>query len=121
MSTESKASSKHRKLTQAELIAMATGRFGEDWKKWAFRCPNCGDVASFADFEKVGADAAGCGQHCIGRHMGALDKTKLAKAQRGCDWTAYGLLRGPWEVVVPADENGPERSIWSFPLAEVQS
>lgn len=119
MNTETKVTREHRKLTQAELIAMATGRFGEDWKKWAFQCPNCGDVASFADFEAVGADAAACGQHCIGRHYGALS-TK-GKAERGCDWAAYGLLCGPWEVVVPADETGPERSVWSFPLAQVSA
>lgn len=107
----------YRKLTQAELIAMATGRFGQDWKSWAFRCPGCGDVASFAEFEALGADSALCGQHCIGRHMGAMDKNP--KTERGCDRAAYGLIAGPWEVVVPADENGPERSMWAFPLAEV--
>lgn len=120
MSTEAKASSEYRKLTQADLMALATERFGEDWLKWAFECPRCGDVATFQDFKDAGAGAALCGQECLGRSLGALDKPKPTN-KRGCDWVAYGLIRGPWEVVVPADEHRPERSVWSFPLAAVSS
>lgn len=116
--------SEYRKLTQAELVAEAEERFGKDWLDWAFTCPSCGDVATFRDFKQTGAGAALCGQHCIGRHLGALNKhsnrPNRKKDRRGCDWTAYGLIRGPWEVVVPADEHGPERSIWSFPLATAE-
>lgn len=112
MSTETK----HRKLTQAELIAEATERFGPDHLAWAFQCPACGDVASFGDFKQAGADPGRCGQECIGRQLGATKKPPTN--ERGCDWAAYGLLRGPWEIVVPADEHGPERSVWGFPLAE---
>lgn len=112
--------SNSRKLTQAELVELATERFGGDWLTWAFKCPNCEDVASFQDFKDAGADAALCGQECIGRHLGALTNRGNANYQgRGCDWAAYGLFRGPWEVVVPADGDRPERSVWSFPLAEV--
>lgn len=104
-----------RKLTQAELMAEAKERFGDDWMKWAFCCPRCGDVASFGDFKEAGAEAHLAGQECIGRTLGALGNGEYEG--RGCDWCAYGLLRGPWEVVVPADEEKAERSIWSFPLA----
>lgn len=107
---------KYRKLTQDELHAEARARFGDDPKTYAFRCPHCGDVASIGDFINVGADPAAAGQECIGRSLGALDKG--AEPSRGCAWAAYGLFRGPWEVVLPAEGDKPERSAWSFPLAD---
>lgn len=106
--------SKVRKLTQAELIAEARERFGDDQNAWAFQCPSCGDVATVKDFIDLGAGTFPVGQDCIGRHLGAL---KMGYTGRGCDWVAYGLLRGPWEVVLPAEGDQPERSVWSFPLA----
>jgi hypothetical protein len=106
----------HRKLTQQQLGELARERFGNDPKTYAFKCPSCGDVATIADFIEAGApDAAG--QDCIGRHLGALSKT-AKYAGRGCDWAAYGLFRGPWEIVMPAEDGKPERSAWSFPLAD---
>jgi len=119
------APTKYRKLTQAELLAEATERFGPDPMDIAFRCPNCDDVATIREFKEAGASTAAPGQDCIGRHLGALDKAKHASAEgyrkkggRGCDWAAYGLFRGPWEIVVPAEGDRPERSIWGFPLAD---
>lgn len=108
--------SKYRKLTQAELIAEATALYGADPIAWAFQCPTCGDIATPADFKAADSDPNLIGQECIGRSLGALAKPKPTNT-RGCDWVAYGLFRGPWEVVVPADGDEPERSIWSFPLA----
>ncbi|MEU5945112.1 VVA0879 family protein [Micromonospora sp. NPDC047465] len=107
---------KHRKLTQDELMTEAAALFGDDPMKWAFRCPHCGDVATPADFKEAGASPGMAGQECIGRSLGALKKPKPTNT-RGCDWAAYGLFRGPWEVVVPAEGDKPERSIWAFPLA----
>ncbi len=112
----------HRKLTQAELLAEARDRFGDDPKQYAFRCPNCGDVASIQDFIDAGADPDRTGQECIGRCLGALTvaagKAGRNSKGRGCDWAAWGLFRGPWEIVLPAEEGKPERSAWSFPLAD---
>lgn len=107
----------HRKLTQAELMAEAKERFGDDWLTWAFECPRCGDIASFADFKAAGAQASACGQECLGRTLGALTKNGKYEG-RGCNWAAYGLFHGPWEVVLPADDKHPERTVWSFPLAD---
>lgn len=111
--------STYRKLTQAELVAEATERFGPDIERWAFECPSCGDVASARDFRDASADPNRLGQECVGRHLGAL--TELATldhgrsiASRGCDWAAYGLFRGPWEI-----ETADGKTMWSFPLAEV--
>jgi hypothetical protein len=98
----------YRKLTQAELLAEARQRFGHDPMKFAFKCPSCGDVATLQDFKDAGAAPSRAGQECIGRLPGAT---------RGCNWAAYGLIRGPWEVVIPADGDRPEQSVWGFPLA----
>lgn len=114
-----------RKLTQAELVAEATERFGSDPLKWAFRCPSCGDVANGQDFRealtanprknRAGEDVIASdvvGQECIGRTLGALRKDHGKYKGRGCDWAAYGLFAGPWDVALP---NG--RSMHAFPLA----
>ncbi|MGP3917643.1 VVA0879 family protein [Nonomuraea sp. 10N515B] len=121
----------HRKLTHAEFLAEAEKRFGKDPLKWAFACPNCSDTATGLDFTVAltshpRTDAHGrevryweiLGQECIGRTLGALsgDPTTdqgRGRAERGCDWAAYGLIRGPWEIVLPEGQ-----SIWCFPLAD---
>jgi hypothetical protein len=105
----------HRKLTQAELLAEARARFGNDPMVWGFQCPRCKDIAFGATFKEalsrlprerqdgmavIASDLLG--QECIGR----------TDPKRGCDWAAYGLIRGPWEIVLPDG-----RSVWGFPLA----
>jgi len=106
-----------RSLTQAELMAEATARFGQDYLAWAFTCPACGDTATFQDFKDAGATADRVGQECIGRTLGALTKPEPTHT-RGCDWAAYGLFRGPWKVTLPAADGKPEREMWCFPLAD---
>lgn len=105
---------KYRKLTQAELGDLARSLFGDDVMTYAFKCPSCGDVATIADFVAAGAGEA-AGQECIGRVLGATKKPKPTNT-RGCDWAAYGLFKGPWEIVLPAEGDKPERSAWSFAL-----
>jgi len=89
----------YRKLTQAQLLAEARDRFGDDPTTWAFVCPSCADVATARDFPD-GSDQLG--QYCVGNFIG-----------RGCDWKAFGLIRGPWEIVLPDG-----RSRWGFALAD---
>lgn len=116
-----------RQWTQAELLAEATARFGEDPKKFAFICPSCKDVASIQDFIDAGADPGLAGQECIGRSLGALARGKkpgkdgIVRGSRGCDWCAYGLFRGPWLITMPAEGDKPERQVGSFALAEATS
>jgi len=112
----------YRKLTQDELHQLARERFGDDPMQWAFRCPNCDDVATLAEFVAAGADPGRTGQECIGRSLGALTKPS-ATNRRGCDFSAYGLIPGPWEIVFPADvrRDRPEPySVRSFPLADAR-
>ncbi len=91
--------SEHRKLTQDELVAEALARFGSDPRTWKFACPNCGDHAVAGDFPK-GSEQLG--QYCVGNFVEG----------RGCDWKAFGLFRGPWEIVMPDGH-----SSWGFALA----
>ncbi|MET9713741.1 hypothetical protein [Nocardiopsis alba] len=44
------------------------------------------------------------------RHLGALDTP--ATHTRGCDWSAYGLIPGPWTILMPDGQEVP-----AFPLA----
>lgn len=113
----------YRKLTQAELVAEARERFGDDPMNWAFQCPSCSDVATGQDFSDALAKhpvmrdgkpviaSDRLGQECIGRILGALDKRRTYNG-RGCNWVAYGLFSGPWEIELP---NG--RVVSGFPLA----
>jgi hypothetical protein len=120
----------HRKLTQAELVAEAKARFGDDAMKWAFQCPSCKDIATGQDFRValkehprehttpdgsvampvVASDVLG--QECIGRTLGALEKSRENYTGRGCNWAAYGLFPGPWTIELPDG-----RSVHGFPLA----
>ncbi|MTE20256.1 hypothetical protein F0L17_14285 [Streptomyces sp. TRM43335] len=116
----------HRKLTQADLVAEARDRFGDNPLNWAFQCPSCKDVVTGADFRQALTDhprtnlrtnqpviaSDVLGRECIGRTLGALDKGRGKYTGRGCDWAAYGLFVGPWEIELP---NG--RIAYSFPLA----
>ena len=108
-----------RTLTQAELYAEAEQRFGADPNTWAFQCPHCDDIATAADFIAAGASGHMIGQECIGRHVGALDAMLKPGnyTGRGCNWVAYGIIPGPWQVVMPPRDGLPERPVWSFPLA----
>lgn len=119
------AASEYRKLTQEELLAEAVARFGDDPMGFKFQCPNCDDVASLQEFRDAGADPGRAGQECIGRHLGALSRAAGSVEAyrrgggRGCDWAAYGLFHGPWEIVLPAEGDKTEQSMWAFPLAPV--
>lgn len=104
----------HRKLTQAELFAELTERFGPDPMGWAFKCPACGDVATGGDFKAALAEHPRThrggepvwatdifGQECVGRTLGALDKDGPKYTGRGCNFAAYGFIPGPWAVELP--------------------
>lgn len=103
-------------LTQAELRALLTERFGDSPGDWAFVCPNCGDIATGADFRSALAEHPKTrsngdpvvasdilGQQCIGRTLGALVATKVNYTGRGCDWAAGGLFSGPCYVLIEGE------------------
>lgn len=94
-----------RTLTHEQLKDEAARRFGQNNRMWAFRCPNCGDVASCVDFYANTIGTNRLGTECIGRHVSG----------RGCERSAYGLVEGPWQVEMPDGS-----TILSFPLATTE-
>ncbi|TFC30094.1 hypothetical protein E3O55_08385 [Cryobacterium sp. MDB1-18-2] len=102
------------KRTQDELLAKLKLRFGDAPAGWSFICPSCKDIASVV---RAALDSAGrqeehstahLGQVCIGRIIGALDKTRAGKWEgRGCDWAAFGLFHGPDFIIMPDGHEAP--------------
>lgn len=105
-----------RTLTQDDLLAELRERFGDDPINWAFVCPNCEIVTTGKKMrealkahprqnrdgsETITSDILG--RECIGR----------TDPKWGCDWAAYGLFRGPWQVVSEDDDG----SMPCFPIA----
>lgn len=87
-------------VTYEKWKRLGQGLFGES-ENWKFVCPVCGDVSMLQDFLDADHERAEAyrrlGRECIGRSLGALSKDipKGKYKGRGCDWTAYGLFRGP--------------------------
>jgi hypothetical protein len=111
-------------LTHERFIATLTERFGDSPYDWAFVCPNCGDVATGADFKAALAEHPHTrrdgesvtasnimGQQCIGRTLGALSGPASKWKGRGCDWAAGGLFSGPTYVQVDDDHYVPSFAI----------
>jgi len=96
-------------FTHAEFLDEAKRRFGQDPLDIAFICPACGDVAALREFTPDNRGRAG--QECIGRSLGALSDPQWTG--RGCNFAAYGLIPGPWAIVM---DDG--REVRSFPLAD---
>lgn len=111
----------YRKLTLEEFHAEAKRLYPEGPRAVAFQCPSCNDIATVGEFVELNAGES-AGQQCIGRDFGPMTRPRKRNSNkftdRGCDWAAYGLFRGPWEVVFPAEGDQPEHSVWSFPLAQ---
>lgn len=75
-----------KNYTRDQWIAEGERLFGslkENFLRWRFKCPRCGNIATIQEFKDVGAkepdDAV---RNCIGRFTSA----------KGCDWAAYGLF-----------------------------
>lgn len=91
-----------RELTLAEFRAEAEARFGRDPLSWAFMCPACNDIATVAQFSDALLPITWAGQECIGRFV----------TGRGCEYTAYGVVKGPWRIGMPDGTH-----VYGFPLA----
>jgi hypothetical protein len=72
-------------INYEDWISELKSRFGEDSKKWAFKCPNCGNVQTVQDFVDNGLEEYKDYVYfnCIGRYI----------KDKGCDWTMGGLLK----------------------------
>jgi len=76
-----------RKIKLSNFIAEAESKFGEDRKKWKFKCPQCGKEQSAEDLVAAGVDKEKVNNYlgfsCIGRW----------DQKQGCDWTLGGLFQ----------------------------
>ena len=77
-------SEERRRISHQEWTDEGKRRFGDDFRKWRFKCAQCGGVQTIDDF--IEAKVANPGDYvyfsCIGRWVD----------DRGCDWTLGGLL-----------------------------
>ena len=91
-------------------------RFGEDERKWAFKCPMCGHVATVQDFIDAGGHDTDPGQKCIGRVTGkGVDGLKdgVDKGD-GCNWAAFGLFHTLGKGLVVVMPDGHEVNVFDF-------
>jgi hypothetical protein len=100
------------RITRGDLMVEATARFGGDYLDIAFVCPSCGDVATLREWQALSGDTKDAGTQCVGRTPAYARIAAGMPATRGCGTVAYGLICGPWEVLL---EDG--RSMWGFALA----
>lgn len=92
------------KFKHQEWFDKGTALFGPNVFEWKFKCPSCGNIQSPNDFRKFkekGATPETAAKDCIGRW----------EKDKGCDWAAYGLFRGPWII---EDLNGDESPCFEF-------
>lgn len=106
-------------MTREEWVAEGKRRFGDDFRKWQFVCPLCGNVAAIGDYEQYsakGADMNSATAECIGRYTGAGPLKK--KGDPGpCDYAGYGLIRlSPVRVLSPGQPT--EKPTHSFAFAD---
>ena len=68
-----------KEYTREQWIAKGERLFGslkENFMRWRFKCPHCGNVATVAEFKDLGAKFADeATKHCIGRYT----------RSKGCD------------------------------------
>lgn len=108
-------------IEHAEWEALGVKLFGPDKAAWAFECPMCHNVASIELAKAKWPALRGRGwqpwAECIGRYI---------EAKEACDWAAYGLFRGPIQVIgVPSalegetegDGEAEPAHTWAFDFA----
>ena len=78
----------------SEWLAEGTRLFGNEVRKWRFKCPMCGKVYSVQEFIDAGGKGGpnGAYQECIGRYKGAGSPGAKDGNPDGCNWVAYGLF-----------------------------
>lgn len=111
--------SEKRTIPVAEWLSQARSLFGDDPKKWRFKCPVCGHSQTLADFEAIGAEPQSAYTECIGRYLlsrasGLGSKSADGGKKSPCDYAAFGLFRlSPAPEVVP-DGGGKPVAVFAF-------
>lgn len=103
-------------MTQKEWLDKGLQLFGENKKEWKFKCPICGNIQTYMDFEKIGYPEPEnvVFYSCIGRwskgKVGSLfDGNDIKKP---CDYTNGGLFNMAKLTVI--DDKGKEISVFEF-------
>ena len=103
---------------------MAKGKelFGEDPKRWKFKCACCGHVQTIGDFIELrdlglwDGDAGVAYYNCIGRYDSRIPEKELGKldgkGKSPCDYTLGGLISLAKTIVVDGDGN--EHKVFEF-------
>lgn len=94
------------RYTYDEWLAEAVRRWDKRPDEWAFKCPNCGHVATCGDFRAKGADPQRAVSECIGR----LDLSSHTGSTVPCDYAAFGFI--PLGIIVTRD--GEDIPIFPF-------
>lgn len=91
-------------LTFPEWQKKAIDLYGEDIKKWKFRCPACKEIQTLQDFidHNIPDPDTLFYFSCIGRWVEG----------RGCNWTLGGLF--PIHQTEVIDELGQEHPVMEF-------
>ena len=89
-------------MTIEEYFDTATRLFGEDRAAWRWVCPGCGHVASYAEYERAGAEGM-AGFSCIGRALPECRDWLGGEGPGPCNYAGGGLFNiSPVEIVPPA-------------------
>ncbi|MFC3985493.1 VVA0879 family protein [Streptosporangium jomthongense] len=109
-------------LTNAEWRTEGSRIFGtEDIMQWRFGCVSCGNVASPADFEALGANPRRAPHECIGRvHKEQGADTVIDGNSKPCNWTAGGMFRLSTLIEVES-VNGEPTLVFPFAEAALSS
>ena len=72
-------------INYEDWLAELKNRFGNDAKKWAFKCPCCNNIQTVQDFIDNGIESPENKVYfnCIGRYVKG----------KGCDWSLGGLIQ----------------------------
>jgi hypothetical protein len=109
---ERKRTRKQRQhFTEAEWIAEARARFGDNPNDWAFRCPACRCRITVGDYRRAGAPEDTIAFSCIGRFNGKGGSMEKP-SKFGCNYAGGGLFRlNPVDVI---REDGKTSTMFAF-------
>jgi len=112
------ASTKTIKMTGEEWVKKGEKLYGKDRKEWKFKCPACGYVQSFRDFEPH-MDKEEIYKYiafsCIGRFDGHGDNT-MFRGKQPCNYAGGGLFAiNPVHIT---DDEGNEYHRFDFADSE---
>jgi hypothetical protein len=99
-------------MTKAEWTANGRAKFGDDSRRWKFKCPSCGHVAFVEDWFKAGAPEGAVAFSCVGRWLKADDAKTFQLKGGPCLYSGGGLFRlNPVKVI---DEGGTVHELFDF-------